>query len=118
MNHKAGADFTEEVNVVQVDENNREREVSGPHKIEAWTGFNFPGRKGKYSEFEWNYNHFIGVDYDQKSNTFGVFKIIGENKDWSQGVSDEKGNYDFLMFTDIDHQRPDVKKNSLLGESG
>lgn len=110
LNHKAGADFTEEFLAVQVDENNREREISSPHKIEAWTGFNFPGRKREYSDFKWNHNHFIGVDYDQKSNTLGVFKIIGENKNWSQGVSDEKGNYDYLMFADIDHQHPEVKK--------
>lgn len=109
LNHKAGADFTEEFLAVQVDEHNRTEEITDVHNIEAWTGFNFPGRKGKYSEFEWNFNHFTGVDYDQKSETSGVFKIIGENKDWSPGVSAEKGNFDYLMFADIDHAHPDVK---------
>lgn len=110
LNHKGGADFTEEFLAVQVDENNRYEEISDAHNIEGWTGFNFPGRKGKYSEFEWNFDHFTGVDYDQKSDTNGIFKIIGENKDWSPGVSDEKGNFDYLMFADINHQHPDVRR--------
>lgn len=109
LNHKAGADFTEEFLAVQVDENNRTKAISDAHNIKAWTGFNFPGRNGKYSKFEWNFNHFTGVDYDQKSETNGVFKIIGDNKDWSSGVSTEKGNFDYLMFADIDHAHPDVK---------
>lgn len=109
LNHKAGADFTEQFSAVQVDENDRTKEISDVHNIEGWTGFNFPGRKGKYSDFEWNFNHFTGVDYDQKSDTKGIFKIVGENKDWSSGVSLENGNFDYLMFADIDHDHPDVK---------
>lgn len=108
LNHKAGADFSETFKAIQVDENNRENEISKPHDIEGWTGFNFPGREGKYSEFEWNFNHFTGIDYDQKNDVNGVFKILGENKHWSNGVSNEKGNYDYLMFADIDHKHPAV----------
>lgn len=110
LNHKAGADFTEEFYAVQVDEENRTEEIGEPRNIESWTGFTFPGRKGKYSEFEWNFNHFTGVDFDQKTETSGIFKIIGDNKDWSNKVSDEKGNYDYLMFADVDHSHPDVKE--------
>ena len=110
LNHKAGADFTEIFRAIQVDENDREKEISDVHDIEGWTGFNFPGREGKYSDFEWNFNHFTGTDYDQKEDITGVFKILGENKSWSEGVSDEKGNFDYLMFADIDHKHPDVKK--------
>lgn len=113
LNHKAGADFSEEFTAIQVDENDRTHEISDPYQIEAWTGFNFPGRKGKHSNFEWHYEHFSGVDYDQKTKTTGIFKIVGENKNWSEGVSDEKGNYDYLMFADIDHSHPDVHKELL-----
>lgn len=109
LNHKAGADFTETFRAIQVDENDREKEISDVHDIEGWTGFNFPGREGKYSDFEWNFNHFTGTDYDQKEDVTGVFKILGENKSWSEGVSDEKGNFDYLMFADNDHKHPDVK---------
>lgn len=110
LNHKASADYTEEFEVVEVDKEDRTKEISEPHTIEGWTGFNFPGREGKYSEFEWNHNHFSGIDYDQKEDKNGVFKIIGEGKYWSDGVSNEKGNYDYLMFADIDHKHPEVKE--------
>ena len=109
LNHKAGADFTEEFEVVEVDAEDRLQEISEPHLIEGWTGFNFPERDGKYSKFEWTYNHFSGIDYDQKEDKTGVFKILGENKHWSDKVSGEKGNYDYLMFADIDHKHPDVQ---------
>lgn len=108
LNHKAGADFKELFQAIQVDENDRSKEISDAHDIEGWTGFNFPGRNGKYSDFEWNFNHFTGIDYDQLNDVTGVFKILGENKSWSDGVSNEKGNYDYLMFADIDHKHPDV----------
>lgn len=108
LNHKAGADFKELFQAIQVDEEDRSNEISDAHDIEGWTGFNFPGRDGTYSNFEWNFNHFTGIDYDQLNDVTGVFKIIGENKSWSDGVSNEKGNYDYLMFADIDHKHPDV----------
>ncbi|GMA08339.1 hypothetical protein GCM10025886_14900 [Tetragenococcus halophilus subsp. flandriensis] len=113
MNHKAGADFTEEMTAIEVDENDRNHEVSEPHTIESWTGFNFPARNGKYSDFEWNHHHFSGVDFDQKEGKTAIFKIIGENKHWADGVSDEKGNYDYLMFADIDYKHPDVHDELL-----
>src|SRR5690625_74269 len=113
LNHKAGADYSEEFEAVQVDEEDRTKEISEPHNIEGWTGFNFPGRQGKYSDFEWGYQHFSGVDYDQKSETDGIFKITAEGKEWADGVSEEKGNYDYLMFADIDHKHPEVQEELL-----
>ena len=108
LNHKAGADDVELFKAIQVDENDRSKEISEAHDIEGWTSFSFPERDGKYSDFVWNFNHFTGIDYDQMNDVTGVFKILGENKSWSDGVSDEKGNYDYLMFADIDHKHPDV----------
>lgn len=110
LNHKAGADFTEVFKAIEVDENDRSKAISDPHDIEGWTGFNFPGRKGKYSEFEWNFTHFTGIDYDQKNDTKGIFRILGDGKHWSEGVSNEKGNFDYLMFADIDHKHPAVQE--------
>lgn len=110
LNHKAGADYSEVFRAVQVDENDRNKEISDVHNIEAWTGFDFPGRNGKYSEFKWNFQHFSGVDFDQKSGTNGIFKIVGEDKDWNDGVSEEKGNFDYLMFADVDLDNEDVRQ--------
>lgn len=108
LNHKAGADFTERFHATPVDEENRNEAIGEEREIEAWTGFNFPGREGKYSEFVWHYYHFTGVDYDTIKEEGGIFKISGEGKGWSEGVSRELGNYDYLMFANIDHQHPDV----------
>lgn len=111
LNHKAAADEKEVFKAVEVDENDRTKDISEPHDIEAWTKFTFPGRKGQYNDFVWNYNHFSGVDYDCRSDKTGIFRILGENKGWDWGVSSEKGNFDYLMFADIDHAHPDVKQH-------
>lgn len=108
LNHKAAGDYSELFKVVKVNPNNRLEEISQPYDIKGFTGFNFPGRQGKYSEFVWNFNHFSGVDYDENTGEVGIYKILGENKDWSVGVSGDKGNFDYLMFADIDHNHPDV----------
>lgn len=65
MNHKGGADYTETVTAVEVDRNNRNIEVSGDYEINAWTGFNFPGRGDTYSNFKWKWYHFDGTDWDE-----------------------------------------------------
>ena len=38
----------------------------------------------------------------------GIFQILGEGKHWSEGVDDENGNYDYLMFADLDFDNPEV----------
>ena len=93
-----------------VDQNNREKDVSEDMKIKAWTGFDFPGREGKYSDFIWHYYHFTGVDYDSNTDTKAIFRVLGEGKYWDDGVSDEKGNFDYLMNADIDHSHPEVRE--------
>ncbi len=108
INHKAGADFSERFLATPVNPENREEVIGEEREIEGWTGFRFPGRGGKYSGFVWHYYHFTGVDYDNLAHEAGIFKISGEYKDWAEGVSREKGNYDYLMFANVDHAHPDV----------
>ena len=110
LNHKAQADEEEVFQAVEVDPDNRLHEIGEPHNIRAWTRFTFPGRGDTYSAFQWNFQHFTGVDYDSLSGRMGIFKILGENKDWAQGVSSEKGNFDYLMFSDINLAHPDVRE--------
>lgn len=109
LNHKASADEEETFMAEPVAEDDRNQALGEPRDIQAWTKFTFPGRAGQYSDMVWNFNHFTGVDYDSLSGTTGVFKVLGENKAWSEDVSPEKGNYDYLMFADIDHQHPEVR---------
>lgn len=110
LNHKANADFTETFKAIMVDQNDRNKDVGEAHDIEAWTGFDFKNRKGKYSDFVWHYYHFSGVDYDVKTETSAIYRVLGENKYWNTGVSNEKGNFDYLMFADIDHDHPEVRE--------
>ena len=63
LNHKAGGDEIEKIKVVKVNPDNRNEAISEPFEIEAFTKFNFPGRKKKYSSFIWDYMCFTGVDY-------------------------------------------------------
>lgn len=113
MNHKAAADEAETFKVVEVNPENREEDISEPFDIEGWTKFTFPGRKGKYSNFEWNFEHFNGTDYDAKEEKEGIYRILGENKDWSTHVDDEFGNYDFLMFANIDYNNMEVQDEMI-----
>lgn len=110
FNHKGGADETEVFKAVMVDQNNRNADVGEVHDIEGWTRFTFPGRNGKYSEFIWNFNHFTGVDYDNRTGTKAIYRIIGDGKYWNEGTDKEKGNFDYLMNADIDHNHPDVRE--------
>lgn len=110
LNHKAGADEAERVQAVRVNPMNRIETVEEPKEIEAWTGFVFPGRAGKYSDFQWHWYHFTGVDFDNLSGESGIYRLLGEQKGWAYGVSGELGNYDYLMFADIDHNHPEVRE--------
>jgi alpha-amylase len=113
MNHKAGADETELFSVIEVNPLDRTEEISEPFTIEGWTKFTFPGRGNRYSHFTWSFEHFNGTDYDAKSGRTGVFRILGENKDWNKNVDHEFGNYDYLMFANIDYNHPDVRKEMI-----
>jgi alpha-amylase len=109
MNHKAGADFTEKFTIKEVNPSQRQQQVSNAYEIEGWTGFNFPGRNKKYSDFEWRWFHFSGVDYNQANKKKAIYQIQGEGKSWGKEVDSENGNYDYLMFSDIDFKHPDVR---------
>ncbi|KAF2683772.1 glycoside hydrolase family 13 protein [Lentithecium fluviatile CBS 122367] len=111
LNHKAGADNTEKCRVVEVDENDRTKEASEPYEIEGWLGFDFPGRGGKYSKMKYHWEHFSGTDYNQANEKKAIYKILGDNKDWSQSVTDEQGNADYMMFADIDYSHPEVQED-------
>lgn len=113
LNHKAGADELERFYVVRVDEQDRTRELGEAYEMQGWTGFTFPGRAGKYSPFQWHWFHFSGLDYDAGRHEGGIFKIQGEGKEWCYAVDREKGNYDYLMFANIDYRHPDAVSEML-----
>ena len=109
LNHKAGADETERIKVMRVDPENRNTKISEPFDIDAYTKFIFPGRKNKYSDFIWNYTCFTGVDYADDLKETAIFTIMNEyGDDWEEVIDTEKGNYDYLMFADIEFRNPAV----------
>jgi len=109
LNHKAGGDEKERFHAIRVNPENRQENISEPFEIESYTKFTFPGRNGKYSEFEWNFTCFSGVDYAEGEEE-GIFQIIHEHGDgWEELIDDEKGNYDYLMYNDIEHRNPFVR---------
>ena len=113
LNHKAGADEMERFYVVRVDEEDRTQVISDCYEMEGWTSFTFPGRGERYSPFKWHWYHFSGLDYDAGRHEGGIFKIQGLGKEWCYAVDCEKGNYDYLMFANIDYRHPDVVREML-----
>ena len=110
LGHKGGGDELEKFKAVKVDENNREKIISDEIEIESYTKFTFPGRGKKYSDFEWNFTCFSGVDYAEGMDSH-IYKIKSEYGDtWEEMIDDEKGNYDYLMFNDIEHRNPHVRE--------
>ncbi|WP_057490519.1 alpha-amylase [Streptococcus orisasini] len=110
LNHKANGDAKEKFEVIKVNPSNRQEKISEPYEIEAWTQFNFPGRQNTYSDFKWHWYHFTGVDYDALHNETGIYMILGDNKGWAnqENIDQENGNYDYLMYDDIDFKHPEV----------
>lgn len=110
LGHKAGGDELETFKAAKVDENNREKIISEFSDIQSYTKFTFPGRGKKYSDFEWNFTCFSGVDYAEGKDSH-IYKIQSEyGNDWEEMIDDEKGNYDYLMFNDVEHRNPHVRE--------
>ena len=109
LNHKAGADNTQWVKAARVKYDNRNFSYGEETWIEAWTQFNFAARGDRHSEFKWDYRHFDGVDWAQNLGEKAIFKFLGLGKDWEKMVSNEHGNYDYLMFSDLDMNHPQVR---------
>lgn len=112
LNHKAAGDYTQRVRAVEVDAEDRRRVVGEEREVEAWVGFEFAGRGGKYSGFRWNESHFNGTDWDQGTQERGVFKLLGADggKEWSGDVDTERGNFDYLLCHNVDLAREDVRE--------
>ena len=95
LNHRLGADDWEEVNVHQDDPENRALEDTPLIPARVFTRFTFPGRKGKYSAFQWDHRCFTGVDWNELTHAKGLYRM--EGKHWARDVDGEKGNFDYQM---------------------
>lgn len=116
LNHKAAADHKEKCQAQEVNEEDRTKTVSDPYEIDAWLGFDFPGRGDKHSKQKYHWYHFSGTDYNAANEKTAIYKILGnKTKDWADSgdVDSEKGNYDYLMFADLDYDHPEVEEDVL-----
>lgn len=112
LNHKAGGDEPQVFRVVEVDPHDRNKGITEPYEIEGFTRFTFPGRQGKYSDFQWSWEHFSATDYNYRDSKEAIYIILGDNKGidvHDNSVSQEFANFDYLMFTDVDYKHPDVQ---------
>ncbi|MGZ5246675.1 MAG: alpha-amylase [Flavitalea sp.] len=111
LNHKAGGDESEKVMAYKVHEHDRNVAASEAEEIEAFTKFYFPGRNGKYSDFVWDHMCFSGVDYNHQNGDTAIYSFLNEyGYDWEEMIDEEKGNYDFLMYCDIEFRNPAVRE--------
>lgn len=116
LNHRAAADYKEKCEAQEVDNDDRNKTVSDPYEISAWLGFDFPGRGDKYSKQKYHWYHFTGTDFNADNNKSAIYKILGDKtKGWAKGgdVDTEKGNYDYLMYADLDYSHPEVSQDVL-----
>lgn len=114
VNHLGGGDETETMMAVKVDAENRNEAIAEPEEIEAYTKFTYPGRAGKYSSFQWTHQCFSGVDYNHRTGETAIYNILQQwGDDWEEMIDDEKGNYDYLMFNDVEFRNPAVREELL-----
>jgi len=110
LNHMGGAEETEKFRARKVDPANRTKFISDEIEIEAFTKFKFPGRKGTYSDFGWDYHCFTGVDHALGRPGPAIYNIINEYGDkWEPVVDNEKGNFDYLILDDVETRNPGVR---------
>lgn len=113
LNHRMGGDEEENITVHEVNNEDRNQVTSDAFEALAGTKFTFPGRNRKYSDFIWDYQCFSGVDIIQKDGEtlHGVFKIHNDcGTEWTDDVSHQFGNYDYLMGADVEYRNPNVKQ--------
>ena len=57
--------------------------------------------------------NFNGTDFDAKRNKSGIYLIQGDNKGWADNdlVDNENGNFDYLMYANLDYKHPEVIEN-------
>jgi alpha-amylase len=110
LNHKLGADETEKVQVQQVDFHDRNRLIGESREAEVWTKFTHPGRAGKYSDKQWDWQWFDCLGYIVGQPKSDDDKVVYRLKDkhFETEVSYQYQNYDYLLGCDTDTSNHEV----------
>jgi alpha-amylase len=109
LNHKMGGDEPEIAKATPYSQSDRVNPKGGQQEIKSYTYFNFPGRKGQYSNFEWHWYHFDAVDYNAYNSGDNSTVYLFEGKRFDDYVALEKGNFSYLMGCDLDFQNEWVR---------
>ena len=110
LNHRIGGDEPETLRATPFPQEDRLRPRGATTEINSYTRFRFPGRRGRYSKFEWSGRHFDAVDYNlQRPEDRGTVYLL-EGKQFDDQVALERGNYSFLMGCDLDFQSEEVRR--------
>ena len=108
LNHRMGGDATEVAKATPFAQFDRLNPKGGMREIKTYSHFTFPGRQGKYSNFEWHWWHFDAVDYDDYTKEPGTIYLL-EGKVFDDYVALENGNFSYLMGCDVDFQSKEVR---------
>lgn len=109
LNHRMGGDGVETPKATPFSQNNRLNPKGELQEIKTYSHYNFPGRQGKYSNFEWHWWHFDAVDYNEyNSGDRGTIYLL-EGKIFDDYVALENGNFAYLMGCDLDFQNDWVR---------
>lgn len=109
LNHRMGGEAKEVAKATPFSQENRLHPKGGMREIETYSHFSFPGRQGKYSDFEWHWWHFDAVDWDARSQDQNTIYLF-EGKQFDDYVALENGNFAYLMGCDLDYQNPEVRE--------
>ncbi|MBD2360388.1 alpha-amylase [Anabaena minutissima FACHB-250] len=109
LNHKMGGDAVETPKATPFPQDNRLNPKGGLQEIKTYTHYNFPGRQGKYSNFEWHWWHFDAVDYNEYNSGDRSTVYLLEGKKFDDYVALENGNFAYLMGCDLDFQNEWVR---------
>lgn len=110
LNHRMGGDEAESCRALPYRRGDRIHAKGELRNILAYTWFRFSGRAGVYSPFQWRWQHFDAVDYDQLNPGERDTVYLLEGKRFDDEVSLEFGNFAYLMGCDLDCQHPEVRE--------
>jgi len=109
LNHRMGGDDTEIVRATPFAQDDRINPKGKMREIESYTHWHFPGRRGRYSKFQWQSRHFDAVDYDHRRPDDKGMVYLLEGKQFDDYVALENGNFSYLMGSDLDFQSQEVR---------
>lgn len=104
LNYKNGADATEVIEAEEFNATSRNQMVGDEKTILGYTKYTFPGRKGKYSDFTWNWTHFDGIDWDEMNTKEAIGRYDAKALEKIEATQ-----YDYLMGMQLDFDNSEVR---------